>query len=171
MKDRDIVTTPEWVTRFLLDREVFVGNVLEPCCGNGDISKVLKERNYNVLSSDIRDTGYGDVVDLFSLDKEYDNIITNPPFSIASKVKRHLLSITKNKLALLWFVKGLGNEVETKEVKHLKDVYILGKVDFPEVKFGWKFAWYVWDKNYTGEVRVYKPIDSPTQESSTKEKI
>ena len=159
MNDKDFATTPKEVTEFLLQKESFSGTVLEPCCGNGAISKVLEERGLVVVSQDITNRGFGSVKDLFEETRQYDNIITNPPFSMTSKVKRHLLSITKKKLALLWFVKNLGNEMETKDSKHLKAVYIIGKIDFPEIKFGWKFAWYVWDKEYTGPVTVHKQLD------------
>lgn len=156
MEDKDFATTPEWATKILLENESFKGNILEPACGGGAISKILNEAGYNVISSDIDQHGYGDIKDLFEITEKYDNIITNPPFSKASKTKRHLLSITKNKLALLWFVKNLGNEIETKDSKYLKAVYVLGKVDFPEIKLGWQFAWYVWDKNYVGDVIIKK---------------
>ncbi|MEK6881205.1 MAG: hypothetical protein AABY22_16410, partial [Nanoarchaeota archaeon] len=87
------------------------------------------------------------------------NIITNPPFTQQQLVKKHLLSITKKKLALLWFVKNLGNEIEAKSSKNLKLVYVLNrKVPFKEINFGWLFAWYVWEKGYEGDV-IIKRID------------
>ncbi len=158
MKDKDFATTPRWATEALLRHESFDGTILEPCCGEGAISEVLKENGLEVVSQDLNEHGYGLVKDLFDETSTQDNIITNPPFSMSTKVKRHLLSITKKKLALLWFVKNLGNEMETKDSKHLKAVYILGKVDFPEIEFGWKFAWYVWDKDYDGPVTIYKTL-------------
>lgn len=157
--DKDFATTPEWATKLLLENESFDGEILEPCCGTGAISEVLKVAGYTVKSSDIKNYEYGEAKDLFSITEQQENIITNPPFSQTSKVKRHLLSITKKKLALLWFVKNLGNEVETKDSKHLKAVYVLGKVNFPEIKFGWHFAWYVWDKEYKGDITIKKLQD------------
>ena len=70
-----------------------------------------------------------------------------------------ILNITKNKLALLWYVKNLGNEIETKTSKNLKAVYVFNKrIDWVETKLGWLFAWYVWDKNYIGDT-IIKRID------------
>ena len=37
----------------------FRGDIYEPCCGQGHISKVLIENGYNVFSSDLVDRGYG----------------------------------------------------------------------------------------------------------------
>lgn len=154
--DKDFARTPPEITEILLKNEKFNGSVLEPCCGDGAISEMLRKNGLDVISSDKFDYGYGEVKDLFDITDKHDFIITNPPFSIASKVKRHLLSITGKKLALLWFVKNLGNEIETKDSKFLKTVYVLGKVDFKEIKFGWQFAWYVWDKEYVGDVTIKK---------------
>lgn len=152
--NKDYATTPAWATKVLLENEAFDGEILEPCCGKGAISEVLRAKNLTVTSSDIHPFGYGQIQDLFTITKQHENVITNPPFSQTSKVKRHLLSITRRKLALLWFVKNIGNEMETRDSQLLKAIYILGKVDFPEIKFGWQFAWFVWDKGYSGDVII-----------------
>ena len=154
----DFVKTPKEITEALLKYEKFEGNILEPCCGDGAISKVL-EKQYQVISSDKFKNGYGEQKDLFEITESYDNIITNPPFTQQQLIKKHLLSITKNKLVLLWYAKNIGNEIETKSSKHLKTVYIFkSKVPWVEVKIGWLFAWYVWDKNYEGDITI-KRID------------
>ena len=154
----DFVRTPKEVTEALLRYEKFDGEILEPCCGDGAISKVL-DKKYKVISSDKFDYEYGGVLDLFEIEDQYDNIITNPPFTQQQLVKKHLLSLTKKKLALLWYVKNLGNEIETKTSKNLKCVYVFNKkINWMEVKLGWLFAWYVWEKGYEGDV-IIKRID------------
>jgi len=70
-----------------------------------------------------------------------------------------LLAITKKKLCLLWYVKNLGNEIETKTSKNLKCVYIFNKkIEWVETKLGWLFGWYVWEKGYEGDI-IIKRID------------
>jgi len=156
----DFVRTPKEVTEALLKYEKFEGEILEPCCGDGAISEVLKKKGYSVMSSDMIDYGYGIKNDLFYIHNEFDNIITNPPFTQQQAVKKHLLSITKKKLALLWFVKNLGNEIEAKTSKNLKSVYVFNKkIPFIEINFGWLFAWYVWEKEYEGDV-IIKRIEN-----------
>lgn len=138
----DFIRTPSLVTKALLKYEEFDGNILEPCCGDGAISKVLKKHGYKVYSFDKFPYGYGRVKDLFSISKQYDNIITNPPFSQQQLVKKHLLPLTKKKLALLWYVKNLGNEIETKTSKNLKTIYVFNeKIEWVEVNLGWLFGW------------------------------
>jgi len=155
----DFVKTPINITEALLKHEKFDGEILEPCCGDGAISEILKNGGYKVISSDMIDYGYGEKKDLFEILDNYDNIITNPPFTQQQTVKKHLLSITKKKLCLLWYVKNLGNEIETKTSKNLKVVYVFNKkVEWIETKLGWLFAWYVWEKNYKGDI-IIKRID------------
>lgn len=76
----DFVRTPILITEALLKYEKFEGSILEPCCGDGSITRIL-EKQYKVYSSDKYDYGYGEIKDLFEIKGQYDNIITNPPFT------------------------------------------------------------------------------------------
>ena len=87
----DWYPTPAWGTEALLKYETFEGNILEPCCGDGSMSKVLKTTGNTVISSDLVDRGYGEVKDFFEVTNKYDNIVTNPPYNIASKILDHAL--------------------------------------------------------------------------------
>jgi hypothetical protein len=60
--------------------------VWEPACGDGSMSEVIKMYGYEVYSSDIRETGYGDrVCDFFKHEPiECGAIITNPPFNLSA---------------------------------------------------------------------------------------
>ena len=49
----------------LLGLETFDKNILEPCCGEGHISNVLKDAGHIVTSSDLIDRGYGEVKSIF----------------------------------------------------------------------------------------------------------
>ena len=162
----DFVQTPKEITEALLREEKFIGNILEPCCGKGAISKVLIKNGCNVISTDKFEYGYGEKKDLFDIREEYDNVITNPPFTQQQKVKKHLLSITKHKIALLWYVKNLGNEIEAKSSTNLKAVYVFNdKVNWVETKLGWLFAWYVWENGWTGDVTI-KRISIETNQTN-----
>jgi hypothetical protein len=153
------VQTPKEITEILLQYEKFNGNILEPCCGKGAISSILKNNGYDVISSDLLDYGYGDIMDVFNINKIYDNIITNPPFALKIPMIRHLLNITNNKLCLLWYVKNIGNIIESKISVGLKNIYVFNqRINWIETKLGWLFAWYIWDKNYIGDIKI-KRID------------
>lgn len=150
------VQTPEKITEILLKEENFEGDILEPCCGKGAISKVLLSHGYSVKSSDIHEYGYGEKKDVFKLQGMYDNIITNPPFNnkLAVTIYKDLQNKYRKKLVLLWYLKNLGRIVEGPTGRGLKTVYIVGKIDWKETKLGWKFAWYVWEKGYEGAITI-----------------
>ena len=160
MIENDFVQTPKVITEMLLMNEKFEGTILEPCCGKGAISNVLLNNGYNVISQDKIDYGFGNIKDLWQINEKYDNIITNPPFTSKVKMVKHLLEYTNNKLVLLWYVKNIGNVLESKNSKHLRKIYIINqRIDWKETKLGWLFAWYVWDKNYIGETTI-KRLDT-----------
>jgi hypothetical protein len=151
----DFVRTPKYVTEALLERESFEGGILEPSCGDGAISNLLLAKGYQVTSFDKENRGYGIQRDLFDISEPYENIITNPPFTQQVAICKHLLSIYTKKMALLWYVKNIGNVLEGKTGKGLKSVYIINqRIDWVETKLGWLFAWYIWEKGYEGDVTI-----------------
>lgn len=126
----DFYSTDPDCVRDLLEREKFSETVLEPCCGSGNISKVLAEAGYKVISTDLYDHGYGKSgVDLFSYKDIKCDIITNVPYMLATEATVHLLkemhSGTKMASFLkLQFLEGQKRYIELFSQKHLKTVYI-----------------------------------------------
>ena len=58
-------------------------------------------------------------------------------------------------MALLWYVKNIGNVIEGKTRKELKTVWVYPeRIDWVETKLGWLFAWYIWEKGYEGDVTI-----------------
>lgn len=78
-EENDFYATSPLATELLLELENFNENILEPCCGKGHISEVLKKSGYKVTSSDLIDRGYGEVKDFFDYKEFNGDIITNPP--------------------------------------------------------------------------------------------
>lgn len=67
------------------------GTIWEPACGDGAISRVLRDADHYTLSSDLHDRGYGDWTgDFLTAEPMYepDAIVTNPPFNLAEKFIR-----------------------------------------------------------------------------------
>ena len=128
-RPQDYYATPTWATKALLDRERFWGNVYEPACGEGYISKELKYAGLNVISSDVnckipvtKDFGetYEEVIAFgnyiidflderqverclinYDMDMMADHIITNPPFKLATEFMLQAKKHAKHKVALL----------------------------------------------------------------------
>lgn len=77
--ENDYYATQPIAVEKLLEKEQFSKSILEPCCGEGHISEVLKASGYDVESSDLIDRGYGEVKDFFEITENHKDIITNPP--------------------------------------------------------------------------------------------
>ena len=133
--ENDYYATPQESTFKLLEVEDFKGNILEPCCGEGHISEVLKQEGYKVFSNDLIDRGYGESFKDFLNDnfETYDNIITNPPFKYAKEFIEKSLEITTGKVAMfckIQLLEGVSRK-EMFESTPLKTVYVFTKRQNP----------------------------------------
>ncbi len=162
-EEHDFYATEPKAVELLLEQEKFEGKILEPCCGTGDISKVLEANGYEVISSDLIDRGYGEVKDFFEIKEFEGNIITNTPYRNSGTFARHALEIIPEGKKVALFVKLLF--LEGKERKKLfedyppKTVYVSSSRltcakngDFEKyVSSAVAYAWVVWEKGYAGE--------------------
>jgi len=158
--ENDFYPTPPEATLGLLSRETFTGTIWEPACGDGAISNLLIEKGHQVFSSDLIDRGYGDTgIDFLTSDKKFDNIITNPPYTLAQQFVEHSLSLTTGKVAMLCklaFLEG-GKRKTMFENTPLASVHVFSK-RLTMTRNGIKmknsgmiaFAWFVWDHDYKG---------------------
>jgi hypothetical protein len=108
----DFYATPPDSTRALLAVEKFEGPIWEPACGDGAISRVLQEAGYTTFSSDLVERGFGHSGQDFLMEWEprAPNIVTNPPFKLATQFVRKALQLTTGKVAVLLkvgFLEGL----------------------------------------------------------------
>lgn len=165
----DPQTVKLFLNEFFKDNE-FTGDILEPACGEGHISKTLEEvlPDCKITSTDLIDRGYGiggiDFL-LNDYDKTYDMVITNPPFSLAKQFILRGLEIS-NRFVIMFAKIQLLEGKDRKQLflnSPLKYVYVHSSRQNPmrngkdrdENGKKWSstmaFAWYVWDKEYTGE--------------------
>ena len=100
----DPQTLKLFLYEFLKDNSLDGEDILEPACGEGHISEVLKNHGYDVLSTDLIDRGYGKGgIDFLKTTKIVDcDIITNPPYSMAQEMVEHAMEIvtTGHKVAM-----------------------------------------------------------------------
>ena len=103
-EENDFYATDPKAMYKLLEHETFNKSIWEPACGEGNLSKVLKEKGYNVYSTDLIDRGYqDDTLDFLKSDnKWFGDIITNPPFKLTTEfIIKSLASIEDgNKVAM-----------------------------------------------------------------------
>lgn len=156
----DFYQTPTWVTQKILEREPLNGTTLEPCCGAWAISKLIPW----IVSQDIRtdDGVFGDKwVDFFQETKHYDNIITNPPYFCAKDFILKAIELSDGKVIMLLKLSFLesADRYEFFRNTPLKTVYVFCKrvnmypewIEVPKNSWTIAYAWYVWEKWYTGK--------------------
>lgn len=174
--ENDYYATPYEATRMLLNEVKFNGGFLEPCVGGGHIAEVIKEyyNNASIIGCDLVDRGYENtlVVDFLEHNfvEKFDNIVTNPPYSLAQEFLEKSMSVVKDngKIAMFLKIQFLeGNKRKTMFEKFPpKYVYVFSKRQNPwrngsqvdENGKPWAstmcFAWFIWEKGYKGDTVV-----------------
>lgn len=162
-EENDYYATEPKATELLLNEVKFAHDILEPACGEGHMSKVLKAHGYNVSSYDLIDRGFGQQQDFMQIEKWGGDIITNPPYKYAREFVEHALEIIPDGCKVAMFLKI--QFLETKGRRELfekyppKTVYVAsGRLacakngDFGSRSLGAMcYAWYVWEKGYHGD--------------------
>lgn len=159
----DYYATEPKAVELLLDLEKFDSNILEPCCGEGHMSEVLKSAGYNVTSSDLIDRGYGEVKSLFDYEHFDGDIITNPPYKLALDCVKKSLDLVDDGHKVAMFLKIQFLESKTRreffEQCPPKVVYVASarlmcakNGDFTQYAGkAMSFAWFIWEKGYKGD--------------------
>lgn len=156
---------PTWpgATSALLSVETFDGSIWECAAGEGDMSRVLAEAGYDVVSTDLVDRGFCEprIDFLMEWAPRAPNIVTNPPFGLAREFVDKALELTTGKVAMflrLAFLEGLKRG-EWMPTTPLARVWIMsrrvpmqrGRIS--EIGDGHgviAFAWFVWEHGHTG---------------------
>lgn len=163
-EENDFYATEPKAVELLLAEETFDNNILEPCCGEKHITKVLESAGYTVKSSDLIDRGVGaDIQDFFKITEWDGDIISNPPYKNALDFVKHSLEIVKEGSKVAMFLKILFLEGKTRKEFFLENppkvIYVAsGRLncakngDFDKYTTGAVcYAWFVWEKGFTGE--------------------
>lgn len=156
---------PTWpaATSALLTVESFDGSIWEPACGEGDMSRVLEDAGYDVISTDLIDRGYGEGGRDFLMEWSpvAPNIVTNPPFRWAIEFTDRALQLTTGKVALflrLAFLEGVERGKWFPQTP-LARVWIMSRrvpMERGRLKEAGDghgvlaFAWFVWEHGYEG---------------------
>ena len=155
-------TDPRAVTE-LLKRETFCNEILEPACGGGHISEILKRSGYDVVSADIVKRGYSgqDYTADFLRDglKWSGDIITNPPYKYAAEFVEHALDVIDYGHKVAMFLKLTFLEGEKRRALFQQNpprkIYVFtkrincalnGEEKFFNMSSAVCYAWFVWEK-------------------------
>lgn len=163
----DYYATEPKATEWLCRLEQFEGRILEPSCGEGHMSEVLKAAGYEVASRDLVDRGYGEVADFLAIDNlVWDgNIVTNPPYKYAQQFVEKALSIIPEGKKVAMFLKLTFLEGKARRAL-FRSTPIRVWVSSSRLKCAMNgdfetygssavaYAWFVWEKGYKGETTV-----------------
>ena len=153
----DFYPTPDYAVEELLKRINFEGSVWEPACGDGAIAKFFPD----CLATDLRtDLNYGKGgIDFFTERRQVNNIITNPPYSLAQRFVEHSLECADKKVVMLLklvFLESISRK-NLFDRKMLENVWVFRRrlKIYANGIMGKNsgliaYAWFVWDKNYQG---------------------
>lgn len=162
-------TSPE-AALALLEIEPQLEHIWEPACGMGHLSKVFEMKGKLTFASDLRDRGCvgAQVMDFFDCTwPYYGDIVTNPPYSISTKFVLHALKTIQPGRFVCMFLpltflesqRRYEKLFKTQPPKRLhvfsKRVQTVKNGDFNKYGNSMKaFAWYVWEKGFTGDPTI-----------------
>ena len=164
----DYYATEPKATEWLCRLEQFEGRILEPSCGEGHMSEVLKAAGYEVVSRDLVARGYGEVADFLAIDNQVwdGNIVTNPPYKFAQEFVEKALSIIPEGKKVAMFLKLQFLEGKARRSLFRSTPPIRIWVSSSRLKCAMNgdfeaygssavaYAWFVWEKGYKGETTV-----------------
>ena len=171
-EENDFYATDPLATVLLCEKEKFSPTVWEPCVGKGHIAEVLKQQGHKVVCSDIIDRGYPEtqIQDFLCVQMNgggnQNDIITNPPYKMATSLVRKALDISANGVKIAMFLKIQFLESQERwelfKTDPPKYVYVFTKRvscaaggDFEKINSSAVcYAWYVWEKGYKGEPTI-----------------
>lgn len=169
----DNFPTPPWATRALVEhvigdlRALRSLSCLEPACGQGHMSRPLREYFATVQSSDAHSYGYGPIRDFLVHPFEagsHDWVITNPPFRLAEQFVDRALAVARIGVAILArtvFLESIGRYQDifkhrppTKFAQFVERVpMVKGRLD-RRSSTATGYAWFVWEKTASTAPRL-----------------
>lgn len=148
LDQKDVVYTPDWVARDIVEFFKPTGRILEPAAGDGAFLKYLPGADWCEIEKGR---------DFFAIHKYYDWIIGNPPYRTYHEWLIHSFEISENVVYLLPTTQVFNS------YHMLKDVYRWGGVRCLRIygagsKVGFNFGFSTgavhYQKNYRGPMEI-----------------
>lgn len=166
----DYYATEPKAAELLLEQEEFHHTIWECACGEGHLAKVFEAHGHEVISTDLIYRGYGDPEPLDFLNETIDDfegdVITNPPYKFALEFVQRALDSIKPGRKVAMFLKLQFLEGKSRknffQITPPRRVYVSSSRlkcakngEFESIaSSAVAYAWFVWEKGYTGETVV-----------------
>ena len=164
-EEHDFYATHPIAAEQLIKIEELNHNIWECACGEGHLGKVFENAGFNVKATDLIQRGYGRGGVDFLEEKEvwHGDIVTNPPYKYAQEFIEHALTLVPdgNKVCMFLKVQFLEGKKRRKlyDTQPPKRIWVstsriqCGKNGYFRNSMA-AFAWYIWEKGYTGDTVV-----------------
>lgn len=167
----DFYATDPSAAKMLLELETLNKNIWECSCGEGHLSKVFEAAGHKVYSTDLIDRGYGiPNTDFLQQTRIFNgDIITNPPYKYAKEFVEKGLELVNegNKVIMFLKLQFLEGKARKKLFQQYppKTIWVSSSritcaknADFKSMKEGGGsavcYAWYIWEKGFTGTTEL-----------------
>lgn len=164
----DLYCTHPDAVEALLQHETFLPEIWEPCAGLGHISNTLRKHGYKVRESDILTRGRDiEQLDFLQFQGTVDcDIITNPPYRIATKIIRKAMEVVTdfNRVAMwlrILFLESMERKKLFEEYPPIQ-IWISSKRipcamngDFDNITSSAQgYMWLIFQKGYHGSTTI-----------------
>ena len=167
-EENDFYATEPKAAELLLDVAPELNNIWECACGEGHLAKVFDNVGKLGKATDLIDRGYGATEDFLLIKEPYHNgdIVTNPPYKYAKEFVEKALELVDVGRYVCMFLKVLFLESRSRKelfIKFPPKVIYVSSSRINCAKNGdfntytssaIAYAWYVWQKGYTGDLVV-----------------
>lgn len=152
--EKDIVMTPEWLAKEIIEHFNPYGVILDPCRGEGAFYDNFPGNNNEWCE-------LGEGVDFLTYNKKVDWIITNPPWSKMQQFLAHGMKVAEN-IVYLTTINHYTTKKRIRDMREhnfaIKEIYCVPTPKNPWPQLGFQLAAIHTQKGYSGGITMnYSP--------------
>jgi hypothetical protein len=163
---QDWYCEPRWTADRLFEAQPFVGEVIDPACGSGNIIEAARRAHHSAEGWDIVDRGFPGVKvrDFRMVTEPVANFVSNPPFGIAEHFVSHALELARHMTCMLLPAKWIQGDKRSRWLECtplMRVLFITPRPSMPPgtaIAAGHKpgngttdYAWFIWQRGFKGE--------------------
>ena len=150
--EKDLVMTPEYLAKEIIDHFKPTGKILDPCRGKGAF--------YDNFPTDNKDWCWcelGENKDFLTYNQKVDWIITNPPWSKMQEFLKHGMEIAEN----IVYLNAINHYTTKRRIREMREynfgvveVYCVPTPKKPWPQMGFQLAAVHTKRDYVGDVKI-----------------